>query len=212
MVQNKLESSGVSVIFVFAFPPGQMPTQTILDGISYLLFAMGLLALGLSVFLIVNTLAAILTQQVRQIGIMKAVGARTSQLTTMYYFLVLIFGMLALFISVPLGAVMAGGLAQLFATILNFNVRGFAFNPSVMAVQVVIALVVPLLAATYPIIRGTRTTVREAISDQGASGGAQFGTSYVDLFVVGLKSLIPMMKRPAQIRSETHFAVKGVWF
>ena len=169
---------------------------------------MGVLSLLLSIFLIINTLSAILTQQVRQIGIMKAIGARTPQLTWMYFGLVLIFGMIALVISIPLGVVLAGGLSQLFATILNFNVRGFAFNWNVALVQAAISLIVPILAAIVPIVRGTRTTVREAISEQGVGKG-QFGTSYVDLFVVGLKAIIPMMKRPAQISLRNTFRRKG---
>lgn len=209
LIQDKMEATGASVIFVVSLPPGQMPTQTILDGISWLLLAMGLLSLGLSVFLIVNTLSAILTQQVRQIGIMKSIGAQTSQLTVMYYFLVLIFGLLALAISVPSSALLSGWLARLFASILNFNVREFAFNWNIIFIQAGIALIVPVLAATYPIIRGTRTTVREAISDHTSGGGGQFGTSYVDLFVVGLKTLIPMMKRPAQISLRNTFRRKG---
>jgi putative ABC transport system permease protein len=37
----------------------------------------------------------------------------------------------------------------------------------VFGVQIVIGLVVPLLAALYPVIRGTRITVREAMTDYG---------------------------------------------
>ena len=208
LVQKEMESAGATVLFVFAFPPGQLPTQTILDGISILLYVMGALSLLLSVFLIVNTLSAILTQHVRQIGIMKAIGARTNQLTWMYFGMVLIFGLIALIISIPLSVFLAGGLAQLFATILNFNVRGFAFNPLVAVVQAVISLMIPVIAAIIPIYLGTRTTVREAISEQGVGKG-QFGTSYVDLFVVGLKAIIPMMKRPAQISLRNTFRRKG---
>ena len=49
----------------------------------------------------------------------------------MYFGLVLIFGLIALVISIPTGVLLAGVLSQLFATILNFNVRGFAFNWSI---------------------------------------------------------------------------------
>ncbi|MFT5193492.1 MAG: putative ABC transport system permease protein [Cellvibrionaceae bacterium] len=208
IVQKEMESAGATVLFIFSFPPGQLPTQTILDGISYLLIAMGILSLGLSIFLIINTLSAILTQQVRQIGIMKAIGARTGQLTWMYFGMVLIFGMIALVVSIPLGVILAGALAQLFATILNFNVRGFAFNLNVALLQAAISLIIPIIAAIFPVVKGTRTTVREAISEQGVGKG-QFGTSYVDLFVVGLKAVIPMMKRPAQISLRNTFRRKG---
>jgi putative ABC transport system permease protein len=206
-VQDRLERSGVAVIFVLAFTPGEHPLQFFLTSMSTLLGAMGILSLLLSAFLIVNTLAAILTQQVRQIGIMKAIGARTHQVTLMYFIMVLIFGLLSLFIAIPLGALGSIALARLFADFLNFNVNVTGLDPGVVAIQVVIALTVPLLAAIVPVIKGARTTVREAISEHGLGKG-QFGHSIVDDIVVGLKRIIPM-QRPAQISLRNTFRRKG---
>lgn len=208
LIQEKIEDTGALVIFTLASPPGELPLQTVLDGLSTLLLVMGLLSLGLSVFLIVNTLSAILTQQVRQIGIMKSIGARVPQLTGMYFFMVLIFGVLALIVAIPLGALAASGLAQVFALALNFNVAGFNFDPLVIGLQVVVGLSVPLLAAIIPIWRGTRTTVREAISDHGGGEGNAFGTGIIDTAILGLKRVIPGMKRPAQISLRNTFRRK----
>ncbi|MDJ0757291.1 MAG: FtsX-like permease family protein [Ardenticatenaceae bacterium] len=208
LVQDELEARGVSVVFVLAFPPGEPPFQSFIAGISTLLVVMGFLSLGLSGFLIINTLAAILTQQVRQIGIMKAVGGRTHQLVWMYFGMVVVFGLLAVIIAIPLGALGAGGLAGILGFFFNFDVRGFAINPQVVVVQVLISLLVPLLAAIYPIIRGTRTTVREAISDH-SMGKGQFGTRPIDLFIVGLRRVIPGIKRPEQISLRNTFRRKG---
>ena len=47
-----------------------------------------------------------LAQQVRQIGVMKAIGARTDQIMSMYLAMVVMYGLIALAIAVPLG--MAG--------------------------------------------------------------------------------------------------------
>ena len=69
--------------------PGEHPAQNFLDAFSLILGAIGILSLVLSGFLIVNTLSAILTQHVRQIGIMKAIGARAGQITAMYFVMVL---------------------------------------------------------------------------------------------------------------------------
>ncbi|HEX6384089.1 MAG TPA: FtsX-like permease family protein [Anaerolineae bacterium] len=206
LVQDRLERSGVAVIFTLAFPPGEHPAQNFLDVLSYVLGAMGLLSLLLSGFLIINTLAAIMTQQVRQIGIMKAIGARTPQITAMYLAMVLLFGALALIIAVPLAALGARGLAGLFAGLLNFDIGGFALEPQVVLVQAVIALSAPVLAAVFPIRRGVGVTVREAISEQGLGKG-QFGTHLIDHFIVGLRRIIPM-ERPAQISLRNTFRRK----
>ncbi|MBV7331097.1 hypothetical protein KFU94_23240 [Chloroflexi bacterium TSY] len=122
LIQDKLEKGGESVIFTLIFPPGEHPAQNFLNALSLILGAVALLALILSGFLIINTLSSILTQQVRQIGIMKAIGGRTYQITSMYFVLVLIFGLLSLFIAVPLGAFGALGVTSLFAGFLNFDI------------------------------------------------------------------------------------------
>ena len=73
----------------------------------------------LSAFLIVNTITALMAQQTRQIGIMKAVGGGNSQVFTMYVVLILAFGLAALAIAVPLANSLAktfgAGMAMLVA-------------------------------------------------------------------------------------------------
>ena len=207
LVQDRMSESGVNVIFALAFQPGEHPAQSFLDAMSTLLIALGGLSVLLGGFLIVNTLSAILAQQVRQIGIMKTIGARIPQLTIMYYVMVLLFAFISVLIAIPLGMLGAGFLARIFGNFLNFNVASFSFDPIVALIQVGIGLSISLLAATFPIVKGTRTTIREAISETGVGKG-RFGTSRIDLFVVGLQRLIPM-QRPTQISLRNTFRRKS---
>ena len=207
LIENRLERSGVAVLFALIFPPGEHPAQNFLDAFSLILGAMGGLSLVLSSFLIINILSAILTRQVQQIGIMKAIGAKTPQITVMYFVMVIMLGLLSLLIAVPLGAAGGIGLASLFATLLNFDVGGFRFEPVVVAIQTAIALAIPLLAAIFPIVRGVRVTVREALSEHGLGKG-QFGTSFVDRLIVNLGKVTPM-ERPSQISLRNTFRRKG---
>jgi putative ABC transport system permease protein len=207
LIQDRLERSNVMVIFTLIFQPGEHPAQSFLNAFSLILGAAGLLSLGLSGFLIVNTLSAIMTQQVRQIGIMKAIGARTGQITSMYFVMVLVFGVLSLLIAVPLGAAGAVGLASLFGGLLNFDVGNVQLHPRVVLVQVVIGLAAPLLAAIIPIWQGVRVTVREAISEVGLGKG-RFGRGLLDRLVVALRYVIPM-DRPAQISLRNTFRRKA---
>jgi putative ABC transport system permease protein len=207
LIEDRLERSNIAVLFTLIFPPGDHPAQNFLDAFSYILGAMGVLSLALSGFLIVNTLSAILAQQVSQIGIMKAVGAKTGQITTMYFVLVFLFGLLALVMAIPLGAVGALGLASLFSGFLNFDIGGFRFFPQVILVQAVIGVSAPMIAAIFPIRRGVRVTVREALGEQGLGKG-QFGGSILDQFVLGLRRVIPI-SRPSQISLRNTFRRKG---
>ncbi|MFN2199822.1 MAG: FtsX-like permease family protein [Caldilineaceae bacterium] len=207
LIQKRMESSGIDVLFTFANSPGKHPAQNILDALSLVLGGIGILALLLSGFLIINTLSAIMTQHVRQIGIMKSVGARTGQITTMYLMMVLLFGVLALMIAIPLGVVGAIGLSSLFAGLLNFDVEGFHLDARIVLIQTVIALSAPLLAALIPIYRGVRVTVREAISEVGLGKG-QFGTNFMDHVILGVRRVIPMA-RPMQISLRNTFRRKA---
>ncbi len=56
--------------------PGQLPVDYVVQAVLAILGAVGLLALVLSGFLVVNTISAVLTQQTTQIGVMKAFGAQ----------------------------------------------------------------------------------------------------------------------------------------
>ena len=207
LIEKRIESSGVDVLFTFVPSPGEHPAQNFLDALSLVLGGIGLLALLLSGFLIINTLSAILAQHIRQIGIMKSIGARTGQITRMYLVMVLLFGVLALFIAVPAGALGAAGLSSLFAGLLNFDVDGFRLEPQIVLVQAIIALSAPLLAALWPIVRGVRVTVREAISEVGLGKG-QFGHSALDRILVGLRRVVPM-DRPMQISLRNTFRRKA---
>jgi len=206
-IQDRMEASGIGVFFLFVAPPGEHPTQNFLDGFSLILGAIGVLSLLLSGFLIINTLSAIMTQQVRQIGIMKAIGARVYQVSFMYLVMVVAFGLLSLLIAIPLGALGGAALASMFAGLLNFDVAGFRIYPQVALIQAGIGLAIPLLAAVAPIVRGVRVTVREAISEQGLGKG-QFGTNAIDKFIVGLRRVFPM-GRPMQISLRNTFRRKS---
>lgn len=207
LIEKRMESSGVSVLFTLVFPPGEHPAQNFLDAFSLILGGIGVLALGLSGFLIVNTLSAILAQHIRQIGIMKAIGARAGQISLMYLVMTLLFGVLALLVAIPLGALGAAGLASIFSGLLNFDVEGVRPETRVVVVQIVIGISAPLLSALWPTLRGVRITVREAISEIGLGKG-HFGHSLLDRFLVALRRIVPM-GRPMQISIRNTFRRKA---
>ena len=101
-VKHHLARSGLEVTRVEVPPPGKLPQDTIVRALIYLLTALGMTSLLLSAFLLINTVSSLLTQQTRQIGVMKAIGARTGQITRLYLGMVNVFGLAALAIAAPL--------------------------------------------------------------------------------------------------------------
>jgi putative ABC transport system permease protein len=178
-VEDKIEKSGRTVERIEVPPPGEHPLDGVMKAILFLLGALGSLSFLASGFLVVNTISALLTQQVRQIGVMKSIGARPKQIMGMYLSLALILGLLALVISIPLGVLGANLFSRFMANMLNLDITSFEIPPYVFALEITVGLTVPFLAALYPVIRGARITVQKAISNYGLGQG-QFGTGWLD--------------------------------
>ena len=174
-LKQRVERDG-RAFYSFNIPqhPNQHPTADVVNGVVGLMTVLGIASLILSAFLVINTISAVLAQHVRQIGMMKAVGARTGQLASMYFGMVLTFGALSLLVALPLGVLGADAFVRYMGeTLLNLEIAS-TFPPSnVFVLQCGIALIAPLVAALAPVLGGTRKTVREAISDYGIGNSTQ---------------------------------------
>jgi putative ABC transport system permease protein len=185
-VQDKIEEGGRIVLFTFIPQPGKSPLDFLIQAISIIMGVLAVLSLLLSSFLVINTISAFLAQQTRQIGMMKAIGARTRQLITMYLVTVVVFGLLALLIAVPVGVVGTYLFTRFIASFLNFDITTMQLPPEVLLAEIAVGLVTPLVAGLYPVIAGTRITVQEAISAYGLGKG-RFGTSGIDRFLLKIQ-------------------------
>jgi putative ABC transport system permease protein len=154
----------------------------------YLLEVFSILTVVLSSILIATLLSALLAQQVRQIGVMKAIGASRHQLIGMYVASVMLLAVAALVIAMPLAYLAGQVFAGLAAGLMNINITSTAVPHSVIAVQVGLGLLVPLLAAAWPVYKGSRVTVREALGDYGTSQRS-FGTGRFERLLGRIRSL-----------------------
>jgi putative ABC transport system permease protein len=187
-VRSKVERSGRQVFSANVPRELRHPVDALLQTMIVLLSVLGVVSFLLSGFLVVNTVTALIAQQTRQIGVMKAIGANNTQLMGMYLSVVLIYGFLSLVIALPLAAIAAYLFSNYAAGLLNFDLTNFSVPPQTLLLQIVVALLVPLLAALYPVGMGVRITVREAITANG-SGGKQFGTGVIDWVLERLRFL-----------------------
>jgi putative ABC transport system permease protein len=139
-------------------------TSSILAVIGVLGVLGGLITI-LSSSLIINTLNALLTQQLRQIGVMKLVGGRSYQILGMYLTLIIIYGLIALVLAVPLGAIAGYALAWFIANLMGAVLQGFRFIPAAVLAQTLIAILIPLGAGIFPVNNGAKISVQRAISN-----------------------------------------------
>lgn len=184
-VAERIARSGRSSL-VSIRTPGEAPMQSSVDAMEMILLILALLLVVLSTVLIINTVAALLLQQRRQIGVMKAIGATAGQIVSMYLVFALGLGLLAFLLAAPLSALTAYAMAGLLARLLNADPGGFALVPPVIALQALIALATPALAALAPVLGGARISVREAIS---AAGPGSFGGGWAECLLAKVRFL-----------------------
>jgi putative ABC transport system permease protein len=179
-MQRRLEKQDIEV--TGAAPPIDQPRrvadpainylQATLDGLFFILGVMAVLALFLGLLLVYNTINAVVSQQVNQIGMMKAVGARSGQILVIYLANILIYGLLAFIIAAPLGVLGAYGLYTFFINIFNISPGPFSISPPAILAQLAVALIAPILASLGPLWTAMHISVREAISTYGLTTAA----------------------------------------
>ncbi|MFL5802276.1 MAG: FtsX-like permease family protein [Roseiflexaceae bacterium] len=174
-----LQQQGRTVRELQIPPAGQHPHQGQMTSMLTMLLSFSLLALLLSAILVATVVAGLLAQQIREIGAMKTIGARTRQIAGMYVGLILLMSGVALALavgpSIVVGRLYAGGVADL----LNFTIVNDTIPAWVFAVEVAAGLLIPLLVAAYPIMRASRITVYAAITDYGVSTAAVDGNGII---------------------------------
>jgi putative ABC transport system permease protein len=173
-----LESQGVNVFSVQVNTAGQHPLTTLVRSVTLVMAIMGLLALLLSAVLAANTISALLEEHTRQIGILKAVGARRGLIFRHYAGLVVLMSAVALAISIPLGALGAWALSGLIANLINLDMGPFYYPYPAVWLQIVAGGVVPLGAGLLPIWRAARQTACQAINNYGINPSLNRGLHF----------------------------------
>lgn len=198
------ESRGRPVSFVNARQAARHPHADQMESLLFLFGAFGGMALVLGGALAAAVIAALLRQQIRQIGAMKAIGATASQIAGMYAAAVALLSVAALAVGVPAGAGAGRAYARFVSGVLNFDVTSDAIPAWVFAVQIGAGIAVPLLAAAVPVIRGSRITVLSAVSDHGITdSGPRVG------LWSALIARLPWIGRPTLLSLRNTFRRKG---
>jgi putative ABC transport system permease protein len=174
-----LESRGHPVRSVDIPPPGKHPHADIMGLLLLCMAAFGCGILVLSGVLVVNLLAGLMAAHVREIGVMKAVGAARWQIAAIYFGEVAILGLAAVVVALPGGILGGRALCRYLAGLLNFDMTSFVVPLWVYVLVLVAGIGVPLAAAAFPIIKGSAISVRQAVSDAG-TGTDSFGSTSFD--------------------------------
>lgn len=189
-IKRRLEQAKLSIGGPQITDPNVHFLQKQVDTLFLILGVLGGLSLGLSAFLIVNTMNAIMAQQVWQIGVMKVIGATFAHVTRIYLSGALFYGALALLVAIPLGTVATHLMAGWMLSLMSIDQGPFRLVPSAIVIQIIVGMAVPVLAALPPVIGGARISPHQAIRTWGL--GVGFGQNWLDR-LIGQVSCLPCL-------------------
>lgn len=184
LIKDKLAKQNIRVAAFVYEDPNKHWGRTFFDGITQVQEILAVICVIMSAILVFNTLSNLITQQTNQIGVLKAIGGRTSTITWIYLFSTLVYGTLAFLIALPLGAIVAFGITKSFLNLFNIDFDQFQYSSRAVMFQALSALAAPLLAGLPPILKGARITVQQAIASYGLGGDYHSGK--LDRIVEGI--------------------------
>ncbi|MEV4179228.1 ABC transporter permease [Nonomuraea sp. NPDC049709] len=162
---------GLTVAEIQVPQPYAHPHQWQSDVLLLSLMAGGAAALLLSTILVANMLNTLFTRQIPQIGIMKAIGARSATIGRYYLVMTLLVAALATLIALGPAIWIGRALLGTLLTTLGIQPESLAAPWWAYVVILVAGLGLPPLIALPPLVKAGRTTVRAAIDHRGVESG-----------------------------------------
>lgn len=166
---------------------GEWPGREIFSNITSFMSVLAFLILFVSLFLISNTMNTMISEQTKEIAMMKAVGATRGKVFRSFLTTSAILGLL--------GAVLGAGLGVFVAHLVGSALAsgGFGFTPPfavhwpTVGISIMVGVGVVLLASLPALLRTMRVTVLQGLESHGIS--ADFGASFLDRTLMGIRGI-----------------------
>lgn len=181
------------------------PGRRELDALLSVMALFSALGLGLSAFLVANTLAAIVAEQTDEIGTLKALGATRGQIVTLYALEALLYGAAGTALGLVAGVLLGWRLLVWIGALANATVR-FQLAPEGLALGLLVGIGVALLGGLVPALQGARLSVADALRSYGIR--SDYGKSWLDRALVQLQWLPPLAS--LALRSLSRRAARSV--
>ncbi|MBN1563910.1 MAG: ABC transporter permease [Anaerolineae bacterium] len=152
--------------------------------ITNILNMLAIVALVVSGFLVTNVISTIITEQKRQIGVLKSMGATRMDNFVIYAGIAAVYGIIGTIPGVIIGVLVGSLMAQSFAPLAHTLIEGFNVSIAGVVIGAVMGVLVPIVAALLPVFNGTRVTIIEAMTDLGIS--TNWGTGPIARFIKAL--------------------------
>lgn len=160
-----------------------------LDALLAVLGIFSIVGLATSGFLVANTLAAIVTEQVSEIGTLKALGGTRGQVMLVYLLSASVYGIAGTGLGLAVGAFASWRLMLFIGSLLNLPVD-FQISPLGIALGAVVGIGVTLLAGLIPAYSATRIPVKRALESYGIT--PTYGAGRMDRILQRIVALPPL--------------------
>ena len=161
------QTYGVAVREIQVPTPYAHPHQAQVDSLQLGFLYFGVAGLLLSAILVATMLNGMFAQQIPQIGIMKAIGARSGLLLQFYLLMTLVIAATATALAIVPGILISRAVAHAMLTLLGIKAADLMAPWWMYAVVVAVGIGVPLLFSLGSLLKTSRTTVRNALDYRG---------------------------------------------
>jgi putative ABC transport system permease protein len=169
------ENTPYSAVFVMAEDPAQNRAIEGTEQFRAILSALAIVAMLVSGFLVLNVVSNLVTEQRRQIGVMKSLGATRTETLVIYGGIAVSYGIIGMIPGVLAGIPLGYQMARIIGDFANTLIDSFAVSPVAIVMGIVLGLGVPIVSSIIPVYFGTRVSILEAMTDLGIGGNYSIG-------------------------------------
>jgi putative ABC transport system permease protein len=167
--------------------PDSWPEKDQVENVVQLMYVIAALGVASAALMVSTTMNAVVREQTREIGVIKAVGGTRSAILRSYLLTAALLGALGTAVGVAAGIPLANLLVGFAGREFSGVEASFAVPVWILVLSIVVGVGAPVLAALPAIWRAARIPVHDALVDYGVAGS--FGRSALDRTVTGLPGL-----------------------
>ncbi len=145
----------------------------------------------LSGFLVWNTMSAVMSEEMRQVGILRALGASRWQVLRTYLLPAVLVGLVGSGIGIVAGVVGGGVLASFLGGLIGLALPAFTVAPREVLIGFAVGFGVSVGAALLPAWQGTRVSALELLRNYGVR--ADYGVGVVQRALARLRGTTAMV-------------------
>ena len=176
-LEKEFKQTGIEISSIDIPKFNEHPHQWQLNTLLFLIGTIGFLAFIMGAVLVSQLVKSIMVNQIKQIGILKSVGASQLQVFEIYIFMLLVIGAISGVFAIPLSIKSGSAFAYFVAGKLNFDILTTTVPLRIYIYLMLASLLLPALLTISILVKGTGISVKEALSDYGISqntGGREF--------------------------------------